>query len=294
MDDSRQNTVLFADVSGSTQLYQSAGDATAHGAITGCLDLMRKAVEAAHGRVVKTIGDELMALFPSADAAVAAATAMLGAVEALPEVGGSKLGLRVGLQAGPVIQHGEDVFGDTVNLASRLVEQAIKGQIITTEETAQLLNPVYRMFTRKLYSIQVKGKAEGIALCEVLWFASGERTAFDGFRPRVRNAGVLRLKYLGQETVRRRESESVTLGRESGCGLTVADHLASRRHCTIERRQDKWVLKDHSSNGTFVTVEGDLEIMLQREEMMLRRRGWLSLGHPRAEGGDVVEYSCDD
>ena len=125
-----------------------------------------------------------------------------------------------------------------------------------------------------------------------MWFASGERTAFDGFRPRVRTSGVLRLKYLGQETVRRRENESVTLGRESGCGLTVADHLASRRHCTIERRQDKWVLKDHSSNGTFVTIEGDAEIMLQREEMMLRRSGWISLGHPRAEGGEAVEYSC--
>ena len=292
MEDSRKNTVLFADVSGSTQLYQAAGDATAHGAITGCLDVMRKAVEAARGRVVKTVGDEVMALFSSADAAVAAATTMLGAVEALPAVGGSKLGLRVGLQAGPVIQRGEDVFGDTVNLASRLVEQAIKGQIITTEETAQLLNPAHRMFTRELYSIQVKGKAEGVALCEVLWFASGERTEF-GFRPRARPAALLRLKYLGQETVRRREKESITLGRESGCGLTVADHLASRRHCTIERRQDKWVLKDHSSNGTFVTAEGDLEIMLQREELMLRRRGWISLGHPRAEGGEAVEYFCD-
>src|SRR5438093_1533270 len=184
MEDSRQSTVLFADVSGSTQLYQAAGDTTAHGAISGCLELMRKAVEGARGRVVKTIGDEVM------------------------------------------------------------------------------------------------------------WFASGERTAFDGFRPRVRTSGVLRLKYLGQETVRKRENESVTLGRESGCGLTVADHLASRRHCTIERRQDKWVLKDHSSNGTFVTVEGDAEIMLQREEMMLRRSGWISLGHPRAEGGEAVEYSC--
>src|SRR2546421_10930 len=204
MEDSRQSTVLFADVSGSTQLYQVAGDTTAHGAISGCLELMRKAVEAARGRVVKTMGDEVMALFP----------------------------------------------------------------------------------------IQLKGKAEGVALCEVLWFASGERTAFDGFRPRVRTSGLLRLKYLGQETVRRRESESVTLGRESGCGLTVADHLASRRHCTIERRQDKWGLKDHSSNGTFVTVEGDAEIMLQREEMMLRRSGWIPPGHPPAEGGGAVEYAC--
>src|SRR5438309_11013624 len=216
MEDSRQSTVLFADVSGSTELYQAAGDAAAHGAVAGCLDAMRQAVETTRGRVVKTIGDEVMALFPSADAAVAAATTMLGAVEALPAVGGSKLGLRVGLQAGPVIQHGEDVFGDTVNLASRLVEQAIKGQIITTEETAQLLNPAHRMFTRKPYPIPVKGKAEGIALCEVLGFASVGRTAFEGFRPRVRTSGVLRLKYLGQETVRKRVNASDTLVRETG------------------------------------------------------------------------------
>src|SRR2546428_1165203 len=292
MEDSRQSTVLFADVSGSHRFHRVAGATTGQGGISGCLELMRKAVVSARGRVVKTIGDEVMALFPSADAAVAAAATMLGAVDALPAVGGSKLGLRVGLQAGAVIQHGEDVFGDTVNLASRLVEQANKGQIITTEETVQLLNPVYRMFTRKLYSIQVKGKAEGIALCEVLWFASGERTAFDGFRPRVRTSGGLRLKYPDQGTVRRREGGPVPLGRQWGCGLRVADHLASRRHCTIERRQDKWVLKDHSSNGTFVTIEGDAEIMLQREEMMLRRSGWISLGHPRAEGGEAVEYTC--
>src|SRR5256885_13670578 len=143
------------------------------------------------------------------------------------------------------------------------------------------------MFTRKLYSIQLKGKAEGVALCEVLWFASGERTAFDGFRPRVRTSGLLRLKYLGQETVRRRENESVTLGRESGCGLTVADHLASRRHCTIERRQDKWGLKDHSSNGTFVTVEGEAEIMLKREGMMISRRGGVSHGSTGNQCGEA-------
>src|SRR2546421_3688918 len=115
MEDSRQSTVLFADVSGSTQLYQVAGDTTAHGAISGCLELMRKAVEAARGRVVKTIGDEVMALFPSADAAVAAAATMLGAVDALPAGGGSKLGVRVGPQAGPVIPHRGGGVGGTLD-----------------------------------------------------------------------------------------------------------------------------------------------------------------------------------
>src|SRR2546422_11166182 len=113
MEDSRQSTVLFADVSGSTQLYQAAGDTTAHGAIAGCLDVMRKAVEGARGRVVKTIGDEVMALFPSADAAVAAAATMLGAGEALPAGGGSEPGRRVRLPAGAAVPHGDGGVGDT-------------------------------------------------------------------------------------------------------------------------------------------------------------------------------------
>src|SRR3989442_14174411 len=100
MEDSRQNTVLFADVSGSTQLYEAAGDTTAHGAITGCLDVMRKAVESARGRVVKAIGDEVMALFPSADGAGAAGAPMLGAVDGAPAVRASRRGVRRGRGGG--------------------------------------------------------------------------------------------------------------------------------------------------------------------------------------------------
>src|SRR2546428_3240548 len=118
MEDSRQSTVLFADVSGSTQLYQVAGDTTAHGAISGCLELMRKAVEAARGRVVKTMGDEVMALFPSADAAVAAAATMLGAVDALPAGGAGKPRPRVGPPAGPGVPAGGGGVGGTRKLPS--------------------------------------------------------------------------------------------------------------------------------------------------------------------------------
>src|SRR2546423_7189059 len=112
MEDSRQSTVLFADVSGSTQLYQVAGDTTAHGAISGCLEVMRKAVEAARGRVVKTMGDEVMALFPSADAAVAAAATMLGAVDALPAAGASQLALPPRLQPRPGVPRRADAVCD--------------------------------------------------------------------------------------------------------------------------------------------------------------------------------------
>src|SRR5216117_1589243 len=118
MEESRQTTVLFADVSGSTKLYETAGDAVALTAIGRCIERMRKAAESTGGRVVKTIGDEIMALFPSPDAAAGAASEMHATIEQLPEVGGAKLGVRVGFHSGPVIQREDDVFGDTVNMAA--------------------------------------------------------------------------------------------------------------------------------------------------------------------------------
>jgi adenylate cyclase len=294
MEPSRQATVLFADVSGSTKLYETAGDAAALEAIAQCIEKLRKATEADGGRVVKTIGDEVMALFPSPDAAASAAAQMHAAIEALPAVGDTKLSVRIGFHTGPVIQRGNDAFGDTVNVAARLAEQAMKGQIIIAEETAALLSPVFVNWARRLYSIQVKGKGEEVMLCELVWRQTADMTALAGPRAVARSSrAALRLKYRDQEIVRRRDNESITIGREQGCGVVIADQNASRLHCTIERRQDKFVLKDHSSNGTFVTVEGDTEIVLQREELTLRKRGWIAFGQSRAGTAEVVEYFCE-
>jgi class 3 adenylate cyclase len=293
METERQTTVLFADISGSTKLYETAGDAKALETIGQCIDRMGKAAESTGGRVVKTIGDEVMVLFSTPDAAASAASEMHAAIESLPPVGGNKLGVRIGFHAGPVIQRDNDVFGETVNLASRLVEQAQKGQIITSEETAAQLSPAFRSFTRKLYSIQVKGKSDEIALCEIVWRTGGDVTSYTGPQPARAAPSVLKLKYRGQEITRRRENDSLTIGREESNGLQVHDPKASRLHCTIERRQDKWVLKDHSTNGTFVTVEGDREIVLQREELILRKHGWIAFGQSRAQTEEVAEYFCD-
>ena len=150
-DPGRPATVLFADVSESTKLYEAAGDKIAHAVIGGCLEAMRRAAEASGGRVVKTIGDELMVIFGLPDAAAAAAAEMQAAVDKMPIVAGNKLGLRIGFHGGPVIQKDNDVFGDTVNLAARLVATAVKGQIITSSDTARLLNPVIRSSMRELY-----------------------------------------------------------------------------------------------------------------------------------------------
>ncbi|MBV8029880.1 MAG: adenylate/guanylate cyclase domain-containing protein [Betaproteobacteria bacterium] len=290
----RHTTVLFADVSESTKIYETAGDSAAHEAIDRCLALLRQATQAAGGRVVKTIGDEVMSVFARADAAAAAAAEMQGGVDHLPPVAGLKLALRIGFHAGPVIQKESDVFGDTVNLASRLAEQAGRGQIITSAETAAILGPMFRGALRDLYAIPVKGKAEPVALCELLWRRDDDATVFSTSTPGLQApAAPLRLKYHATEILRRRDNDSVVIGREAGCGLVIADPKASRRHCTVERRGDKWVIQDHSTNGTYVSVEGDTELLLRREELTLRKRGWIACGQPRAGTQDAVQFWCE-
>src|SRR5438093_1905420 len=151
MEPSRQTTVLFADITGSTRLYETAGDSRAVEEIAVCMQMLRDAVEAHGGRVVKTMGDAIMALFSTPNAAAAAAARMQTDVESLPAVGNRKLGLRVGFQSGPVIQRENDVFGDTVNLAYRLHDRAGKVQVPTSDDPVSLLAPAIRTAPGHLY-----------------------------------------------------------------------------------------------------------------------------------------------
>ena len=291
----RLGTVLFADVSGSTSLYETAGDSAALEAISTCLGAARAATEAWGGRVVKTMGDEVMSIFPGPDAAANAAADIQVRIDALPAVAGKKLGVRIGFHHGPVLQRDDDVFGDTVNLAARLVSQAKKGEIILSTDTAGLLGPVFRTMVRELHAITVKGKAEEIGLVELIWKRDADATVYAGVQNRGRMARqALRLQYRGRELPQRRDTESISIGRDPASGLVVHDEMASRQHCTIERRQEQFVLRDHSTNGTYVTFDGDVEITVRRSEVSLRRHGWISFGQPRKPGVEVVEFFIDD
>src|SRR5438045_2626609 len=145
--------VLFADVSGSTKLYETAGDTVAHAAIEKCINLMREKTVGAKGRVIKTIGDEVMSAFPTADAAADAAIEMQLGIAELEPVGGTQIGIRIGFNFGPVVERDGDVFGDAVNLAARLAAVAAKGQIITAKETVMRMSPMLKSSSRPITTI---------------------------------------------------------------------------------------------------------------------------------------------
>lgn len=294
MEQSRETTVLFAALIGHEELYAKAGDSAGHKAIEHCQLRLGRAAASCGGRLAKGTQDKVMVLAANPDAAADAASAMHLAMDKLPKTAGVKLAIGIGLHFGPVIQKGDDVFGDTVNLAARLCELAGPGQIILTDWTAKLLSPLYRGWLRNLDKAQLKGRTEEIGLCELVWRPDDEATAFARVRAEDKPAGpaVLRLKYRGRRLERRREKEALTIGRDPESGLVMETDQASRHHCTIERRKDKFVLADVSTNGTFVTIDGEAEIELQREELTLRKRGWIALGQPRVHATDIIEFFC--
>jgi adenylate cyclase len=287
-------SVLFADVSGSTKLYETAGDAVAHAAIEKCVNIMRDKTLNAKGRVIKTIGDEVMSAFPSADQAADAAIEMQSAIAELPPVGNTQIGIRVGFNHGPVVERDGDVFGDAVNLAARLAGVATKGQIITARDTVMLMSPMLKAATRAITTIQVKGKAQEIQVYELIWQQSEDMTTLASqksvYKPK--NA-KLRLAVQGSELFLSAERPALALGRDAAADLVIKDRMASRAHGKIERRLDKFILTDHSANGTFVTIEGDKEIVLRREEFTLRGHGWIAFGQSRSTATDVIEFFCE-
>ena len=286
----RNLCVLFADVSGSTRLYEKLGDKEALHAVERCLNRMTRATEQFKGRVVKTIGDEVMAVFDSAEAGMDAACSMQQRVDDLPPVPGIKLAIRIGFHFGPAIEDAKDVFGDTVNTAARMAGLAKAGQIITTAETVGALPTLLQQSTREIDALSVKGKAEDVRVCEVLWQESDDLT--------MKSGSVAPAPVSARLTVRHGENVQVldpghgafSLGRDAGCDIIINDRRASRTHARIERRRDKFVLIDQSTNGTYVTFVGEAEFALKREEVILRSKGRISFGHAFDEGGEIVEF----
>lgn len=274
----RKLAVLFADVSGSTKLYERLGDAEALRAVDRCIKRMERAIEGFRGRLVKTIGDEVMAAFDDAEAAFQSAVEMQQRVHDLPPVSGVKLAIRVGFHYGPAIEDNNDIFGDTVNTAARIVGLAKSEQILTSKQTVDTLPNLLQQSTRDLDQLSVKGKADGVHVFEVLWNETEELTMKAASLLSQPPAVKLCLRYRGRAYLLDEKNPALTLGRDHSNDVVVEDRKASRQHGRIERRGDKFVYIDQSTNGSCIAVAGERETLLRREELLLRGTGKISFG----------------
>lgn len=288
---------MFADVSGSTKMYDELGDERAKDIMDQCLGHLQGVIESHQGIVIKKIGDELMCRFESAIAAISAARESQNEIRLLQVAGNIRLSIRTGIHFGEVIEDDNDIFGDAVNIAARMAGIAKGGQIITTQDTVDSLPPEKRSSgVRQIDLTQVKGKLEKIAIYEVLWEqdSSVTRMAHTLLARTVAKPKKLKLR-LGTKIVElNSEKESISIGRDNDCDLIVNNELVSRKHVICELRRGKFLITDHGTNGTYVTSPNGDEVYLRREELVLQGKGCFSLGKSISETdkSELIHFEC--
>jgi len=293
--------ILFADVVGSTQLYEALGDNAARETVQKCIDAMTESTEHFGGTVVKTMGDEVMATFPSADDAMNAASQMQKKITNHPNMGSGdiRVAIRIGCHFGHVVVEDRDIFGAAVHTANRMTSQAKAGQIITTAVTVQQLSGDWQALVRQIGVATLRGQSDEVALYEVLWQpeeATSVLPAFDWKEQKKPEVGQLMLRFQGRELLLSEDGQkSVTLGRGDDNDVTVKGNLISRLHARIELNRSRFMLVDESTNGTFIQRADGAEIYVRRDSAQLTGSGLIGLGRVAARGTPLaIEYSCEN
>jgi len=252
-------------------------------------------IAAHHGTLIKTIGDEVMCTFPSAQDAMNAACAMQRAVRNAGFEGGHSMHIRIGFNYGEVIREGGDVFGDNVNIAARVAAITRADQIMTTQAVVNALPQELREKTRQILRAEFKGKQEQFDISIVIWEMDDMMSTRIGtpvFRKTPDNIDEMILRYRDQSLKVNKERRSVVMGRGDVCDLIVQNGYASRQHIRIELRFGKFIAADLSTNGTYIRFGDGNVVRLSREEMMLQGSGFISLGQSYSENpADLVEFS---
>ena len=276
-------TILFADIAGSTRLYEKLGDERARLLVTTCMDKLAALTREKKGTVIKTIGDEVMCTFDTPDQAASAATYMQEQISADPEMSAEHIQLRIGMHHGPIVRQSDDVFGDAVNMAARMVDQAKAGQIITSGYTIKLFTGVHQSCARLVDQTRIKGKWRPVDIYELSWGRPEELTMITtvGGQPQacqtVQRARLV-LTSEGQRVCVDSSCPVVTLGRDKINTIVINDPSVSRLHARVELRKENFILIDQSTNGTYVLKSDGQTATVRRDEIPLPEMGVIALG----------------
>ncbi len=286
--------VLFADICDSTALYESLGDDKARRLVSRCIAIMTNQIPGHQGQLIKTIGDEIMCVFPSASAALLAACAMQTAIDDDSPNNEQPMRVRIGFHFGDVIREGNDVFGDTVNVAARVAAITRGNQIMTTQAVVQALPADLKSVARQILRTEFKGKQEQLDIFQVEWEPDElTRTRITtAFQLPQEHLDELTLNYQDRSYTVNKNRRQLTLGRTEPCHVVVQSEFASRQHARIELRFGKFVISDESTNGTFVRFSDGHEVRIAREELILQGAGSISLGESHSKSPtELVEFS---
>ncbi len=282
-------------ISGSARLYRRLGDVDAQRVVGQTLKLLAETLPRHGGRMVKTIGDCGLFVFPEPDGAALAACRMQRVLsDARP--GGEAIRIHTGIDFGPVIEDAGDVFGDTVNVASYLAAVASADEILITERMTATLSSALKVGVRPFCNALPKGSVTSTSVYQVLWKPEDALTT--QINPKARRLlpselGSLRVLHGDRSLVVNRLRPVLAIGRSPDNGIVVNDRYVSHRHASILLRHTNFYLQDQSMNGTFVRLRNGAEVHVLREELLLEGTGRASFGRSFEEMPEVIDFSRD-
>lgn len=264
-------------------LYERSGDASAVSVIARCLDALAELATHHGGIVVRSKGDDLLCMFEIPESALDAAARMIDLHSSgLPQI-------HVGIHFGPVIRARQDIFGDAVNVAARMLAIAKPGEIVASKDLVDALPVAERDRLALLGKQTLKGKLEPIAVYSMVLDEGDDTQMAWGRSEAAGEAGpetmspslMLELDHQGRVfTVH--DGERFLIGRADRCNLVVADPRVSREHASIQLRAGRATLTDLSSTGTWILDDQGEYTTLRRETSTLGGHGAIRLGrHPR-------------
>jgi hypothetical protein len=190
-----------------------------------------------------------------------------------------------------VLFEDHDVFGDTVNVAAHLCKLACSGEVLTTRDTIKQLQTAEFGFRVLAESFRPKGRTRSI---EVILLDNG-----DSFEETTDLSVGQELKL--QETVivyrdqifclKSTESRRLSLGRDPSCDVVVRNPHASRRHAVLFASGRHVMLRDQSTNGTYIVTGSAEPVLVLREDTHLQGSGEISLGiDPQRNIDELIQY----
>jgi adenylate cyclase len=278
--DLREGAVLFADVSGSTSLFQKLGDRAAFDAIQRYLETLRGAVERNGGAFVKSSGDDVLCWFPDATAAVYTAAEMMQVTDH------GDLNVHAGLEWGSFVSVENDIFGDCVNTAARLCDLAKQRQLLVGEVCFQRLDPVDQSEFASISSMRLKGRSEASRIYSLQLEVGGDRTDVSDAKSHVVETWDAVFEYEGRQW-HVTEGEALSVGREHDNRLQVPLSKVSRWHGKISITNGLVEYEDHSTNGSVVAKSSGEVLVVHLRTVVLSGIGTLMLGTKKADDDDA-------
>lgn len=278
----RKLFVMFADISGSAQLFERLGDTEAMYAIERCLKRMGRSIESYRGRTEQIVGDELLASFETAEDACHAAIDMQQRIADLPPVSGLKLTIRIGLHSGVVTDEDGSLSGEVITSTARIVGAGRRDQILASSDLVSELGPQTSLKLRPMPELgRIPQNEQELGIAQLEWASlpsAGHLSALS-----VMPVTRLSVRYRDQAHQLDDKMRVLTMGRDLGNKIQLDDRKASRSHARIEKRNNGYFLVDTSTNGSFVSFAGRQEVLVRHNEILLEGKGSICFGASKSD-----------